>query len=60
MGSGLEWFTEFPVNVVKSTSARLEDLGRTEGKSMGETFDLPVPRPPSFKNTLTLPERSIV
>ena len=46
-------FTGFPVNAVKSTSERLEDLCKIESKNMSETSDLPVPRPLPFQNMLT-------
>ena len=44
----MAWFTRFPVNEVKSTSPRLEDLCKIESKNISETSDLPVPRPPPF------------
>ena len=44
------------VNAVKSTSARLEDLCKTESKNISETPDLSVPRLPPFPNTLTIPD----
>ena len=44
------------MNKVKSTSATLEDLCKIESKNMSETFDLPVPRPPPFQNTLATPD----
>ena len=49
----MAWFTGFPVNAVKSTSARLEYLCKIEWKNMSETSDLPVPRSPPFQTTLT-------
>ena len=45
-------FPGFPVNAVKSTSVRLEDLCNIESENMIQTSDLPVPRPPLFQNTL--------
>ena len=48
--------TGFPVNAIKSTSARREDLCKTESKNMSETSDLPVPRTPPFQSTLTTPD----
>ena len=52
----MAWFTGFPVNAVKSTSARLEDLCKTESKNISETPDLSVPRLPPFPNMLTIPD----
>ena len=38
-----------PVNAVKFTSAKLEELCKTKLRSMTETSDSPVPRPPPLQ-----------
>ena len=47
----MAWSTGFPVNVVKITLVRLQDLCKTESKNTSETSD--VSRSPPFQNTLT-------
>ncbi|KAL9964393.1 hypothetical protein ACROYT_G028028 [Oculina patagonica] len=49
-------FTEFPVSAAKFTSARLEDLCKTESKNTTGTSDSPVSRPPPFQSTPTTPD----
>ena len=39
----MAWYTGFPVNAVKSASARLEDLCKTELKDIRETSELSKP-----------------
>ena len=39
----MAWFTGFPVNAVKSTLVRREDLCKAESNNMSETSDLPIP-----------------
>lgn len=46
-------FPGIPVNAVKSTSVREEDLCKTELGNMSETSNLTVPTPLLFQNILT-------
>ena len=48
------------MNAARCTSERLEDLCKTELTSTIETFDSPVPRPPTFQSMPTTPDRTQV
>ncbi|KAL9958477.1 hypothetical protein ACROYT_G035494 [Oculina patagonica] len=48
--------TEFPVSAAKFTSARLDDLCKTESKNTTGTSDSLVSRPPLFQSTPTTPD----
>ena len=47
---------KIPCECDKVSSATLEDKCKTELRSMTETSDSPVPRPPRFQNMLTTPD----